>query len=208
METELHGMTLFVCVDLSNSVYSNVGKSQTLFPRDYICNVSDGNAHCMVNAKARLEIDRLPGAGISVEFGVDRAGAYQREEQTIREIAADRQAREEERRSREINTGKEIVRASKKTTNVHSKGGTGIVYKCKKTTKDIVLFVRDQCKKNVDIAMEEVPSENQLAVVVVVHVIKLVLAWHMVTVAKIIDPRILPNVLSQKIQNHDLHSSL
>jgi len=84
---------------MENNTHSTAGKSHTLFPRQHICVQKGDKAFLVINTENREKIPSLPGAGISVEFGLDRGAAFDREEKHIQEIAADRKAREEQHRA-------------------------------------------------------------------------------------------------------------
>jgi len=89
---------LYISPDMENNTHSTVGKSQTLFPRQYICVQKGDKAFLITNTDNREKISTLPGAGISVEFGLDRGAAFDREERHIQEIAASKKAHEEQYR--------------------------------------------------------------------------------------------------------------
>jgi len=90
---------LYLLPDMENRTYSEVGKSVTLFPREFICHSQGEKAIVYTNTDNREKISSLPGAGISVEFGLDKMNALQREESKIQEIAARKKEREEEYRA-------------------------------------------------------------------------------------------------------------
>jgi len=94
---------LYLCPDMANDTYSRVGKSEHLFPRDFICTaVGTTRANLYINSKHRTNVSALDGCGISVEFGLDKASAMQREEERIQHLAAQAMAREEERREQRM----------------------------------------------------------------------------------------------------------
>jgi len=93
---------LYLLPDMESKTYSTVGKSEKFFPRQFLCLVQGTKAIVLTNTENREKISSLPGAGISVEFGLDKMNALQREETQIQEIAAQKKAAEEDYRARKL----------------------------------------------------------------------------------------------------------